>query len=296
MTGLKSHQYEVFVSYADEDRGWVQAICWSLLDNFEWAHGSRSTFGLVAVDRTTQLRTSRRARPGRARSPVRTGSLSVAVSPAVACPTRTQVGRPGAHGRPAWMAAFQELTACRKRPTNQDADAGRGDAMRTAGPGQLGPDRQGRAGRIWHLLPILALVMVAGCARPDAQTRSADATTTSPSPAIVTVGPNDAGRTVHLKVGDRLVVELHAAKQPSRFPPAWTVGSLPPKVLKRIPGDSTPTRVVFVAEAPGMVRLVLAQRLGCAPPLRCPLAPGPFGQSERMHPPLPAVVITIRVQ
>jgi beta-glucosidase len=30
---------------------------WSLLDNFEWAYGYRPTFGLVAVDRTTQERT-----------------------------------------------------------------------------------------------------------------------------------------------------------------------------------------------------------------------------------------------
>ena len=30
---------------------------WSLLDNFEWAHGYRPAFGLVAVDRTTQVRT-----------------------------------------------------------------------------------------------------------------------------------------------------------------------------------------------------------------------------------------------
>jgi beta-glucosidase len=30
---------------------------WSLLDNFEWAHGYRPTFGLVAVDRATQART-----------------------------------------------------------------------------------------------------------------------------------------------------------------------------------------------------------------------------------------------
>ena len=30
---------------------------WSLLDNFEWAHGYRPTFGLVAVDRAAQERT-----------------------------------------------------------------------------------------------------------------------------------------------------------------------------------------------------------------------------------------------
>ncbi len=30
---------------------------WSLLDNFEWALGYLPTFGLVAVDRSTQLRT-----------------------------------------------------------------------------------------------------------------------------------------------------------------------------------------------------------------------------------------------
>ena len=30
---------------------------WSCLDNFEWAHGYGPQFGLVAVDRTTQVRT-----------------------------------------------------------------------------------------------------------------------------------------------------------------------------------------------------------------------------------------------
>ena len=35
-------------------RGWFH---WSLLDNFEWAFGYRTRFGLVAVDRATQART-----------------------------------------------------------------------------------------------------------------------------------------------------------------------------------------------------------------------------------------------
>jgi beta-glucosidase len=32
-------------------------IHWSLLDNYEWRHGYRPRFGLIAVDRTTQERT-----------------------------------------------------------------------------------------------------------------------------------------------------------------------------------------------------------------------------------------------
>jgi beta-glucosidase len=32
-------------------------IHWSLLDNYEWWHGYRPKFGLIAVDRTTQQRT-----------------------------------------------------------------------------------------------------------------------------------------------------------------------------------------------------------------------------------------------
>ena len=32
-------------------------VHWSLLDNYEWWHGYRPKFGLIAVDRTTQERT-----------------------------------------------------------------------------------------------------------------------------------------------------------------------------------------------------------------------------------------------
>jgi beta-glucosidase len=36
----------------------VKGYCyWSIFDNYEWALGYRPTFGLIAVDRTTQVRT-----------------------------------------------------------------------------------------------------------------------------------------------------------------------------------------------------------------------------------------------
>lgn len=98
-----------------------------------------------------------------------------------------------------------------------------------------------------------------------------------------------------LEVGDRLIVELAAAKQPSRFSAAWTLELPPSNVLRRVDRDATRTRAVFVAQAPGTVRLILLQRRGCDPPLQCPLA-GPSGQSERMHPPLPGRVVTITVR
>jgi hypothetical protein len=169
--------------------------------------------------------------------------------------------------------------------------------MRTLWPGRLETGRQGRAGGVWRLVPILMVAVVAGCAQPGSQAVSVEAAATSTSWATVTIGPNDGDRTVNLRVGDRLVVELREGKQPSRLLSLWTLRLPPSTVLRRLDRDSTPTRVVFVADGPGVVRLVLIKRQGCYPPLRCPLA-DPSGQSERMHPPLPAlaVAITVRVQ
>ena len=165
--------------------------------------------------------------------------------------------------------------------------------MPTLWPGQPGTQRRGRAARRW-LLPIVVLAVAGGCAQPGTQALGETAATPA-EPATITVGPNDGGKTVDLKVGDRLVVELRAAKQPSRLSRAWTLELPRSTVLKRVDRDSTLTRVVLIAEAPGTVRLLLLQRQSCDPPLQCPMA-DPSGQSERMHPPLPAVAITIRVQ
>ena len=169
--------------------------------------------------------------------------------------------------------------------------------MPTLRPGRPEPVRQGHTGSLWPpLLVILALVVVTGCAQPGAQTLAADPGTTSTPPATITVGPNDGGRTVDLKVGDRLIVQLSTARRPSRFPPAWMVRSPPSKVLKRVQGNLTPTQAVFVADGPGTVRLLLVKREGCSPPLRCPLAAQALGQSEQRHPPLPTAMAIIAVR
>jgi hypothetical protein len=165
--------------------------------------------------------------------------------------------------------------------------------MPTPRPGQPGTQRRGRAARRW-LLPIVVLAMAGGCARPGTQALGETAATPA-APATITVGPNDGGKTVDLRVGDRLVVELREAKQPSQFSRAWTLELPRSSVLKRVDQDSTLMRVVLIAEAPGTVRLLLLQRRSCDPPRLCPMAE-PSGQSERMHRPLPAVAITIRVQ
>jgi hypothetical protein len=85
-------------------------------------------------------------------------------------------------------------------------------------------------------------------------------------------------------------------KPPSKSPPAWMLRPPPSKVLKRVQGKPDPTQVVFVADGAGTVRLTLVKRLGCYPPLRCPLAAQALGQSEQMHPPLPTAMAIIAVR
>ena len=166
--------------------------------------------------------------------------------------------------------------------------------MLTARTEQSMPRRQSRRVRRWALLLPILVLAAGGCAQQGTGTPQA-AATASPSPATVTVGPSDGGRTVDLKVGDRLIVEL-TGTTPSRLRPAWTLRAPATKVLRRVPGSPDAPRVMFVANQAGSVRLVLVRRLGCYPPLRCPVA-GPTGsESERMRPPLNGVTVPITVR
>ena len=164
---------------------------------------------------------------------------------------------------------------------------------RAARPGLRWPGQ----GTLWPLvLPVLVLV-VGGCGQPGAGVSRA-AATPSTSPATVTVGPADGGRTVGLTVGDRLVVQLTTTMSPLRPQPAWALRSPPSTVLRWVQGNPNAAQVALMAHQPGTVRLVLVKRLGCVPPRRCPVAGPSDSQSERMRPPLerPTVTITLRVK
>ena len=167
--------------------------------------------------------------------------------------------------------------------------------MLTARTEQARPRRQGWEVRRWALLVPILVLAATGCAQQGGATPQAAAKVAT-SPATVTVGPTDGGRTVDLEVRDRLIVELTGTTPSSRLRPAWTLRSPASKVLRRVPDNPTATRVVFVADQPGTVRLVLVKRLGCYPPLRCPVAGPTDSDSERMRPPLNGVTVPITVR
>jgi hypothetical protein len=165
--------------------------------------------------------------------------------------------------------------------------------MRTVLPGQRELGRRPRVRPTWRVLPILA-VLLSGCAQPSTSTLVGGPAVASGPATTIVVGPDDDGRTYHLKVGERLVVELRPTSQPSRRS-TWTLRPPPSTALKRLDRDSDPRRVTFLAQAAGTVQLVLLKPRGCQPPLRCPLA-DPSGMSQGIHPPLPAQVVTIIIQ
>ena len=165
--------------------------------------------------------------------------------------------------------------------------------MQTVLPGQRELGRRPRVRSAWRLLPILA-VLLSGCAQSSTSTLAGGPAVASGSATTIVVGPDDDGKTYHLRVGERLVVELRPTSQPSQRS-TWTLRPPPSTVLKRLDRDSDPTRVTFLAQAAGTVQLVLLKPRGCQPPLRCPLA-DPSGASQGIHPPLPALVATITIQ
>jgi hypothetical protein len=119
---------------------------------------------------------------------------------------------------------------------------------------------------------------------PSASAVPAPPGTKAPAPPLPTggpvrtVGPEDAGRTVSLKVGDRLDVTLPGA----RLGPRWVLQSYPQTVLRADIGASTFGLFRFVAVARGAGPVIFA-RFGCDPRYERPCIerPPPIDPDQR---------------
>jgi hypothetical protein len=83
-------------------------------------------------------------------------------------------------------------------------------------------------------------------------------TTGPPGGALYLIGPRDAGRTVEMKVGDRLQVTLTG----SRLLPGWALMSYPRAILRLDLRRAAIGQYRFVATAAGQGRVIFVQS-GC---------------------------------
>jgi hypothetical protein len=148
------------------------------------------------------------------------------------------------------------------------------------------------------MLPVLAAlcaILAGGCAGQagDGQPSGASQATTR-QPRTTTVTLHDAGRTVTLRVGDRLDLALGTARQTGD---AWRLISYPETVLSLLPAPAGHYR--FAAAAPGRGTLAANPTLVCAPtdnpdPALCPPTDARTRASLR-HPPRTRFRLTIQV-
>jgi hypothetical protein len=150
------------------------------------------------------------------------------------------------------------------------------------------------SGRMLPLLVALcAILVVGGCARQATSDQPASASQATRQPRTTTVGVRDAGRTVTLRVGDRLDVALGTARQTGD---EWRLISYPGELLSLLPTPAGHHR--FAATAPGRGTLTANPTLVCAPtdnpsPLLCP--PKDPSASAALRRPHVRFTLTVRV-
>jgi hypothetical protein len=131
--------------------------------------------------------------------------------------------------------------------------------------------QRGPAARGGMLLLVVACVIVAGgCDRQAGETQPSGTSRAAGQPHTTTVTLGDAGRTVTLRVGDRLDVALGTASQTGD---EWRLISYPESLLSLLPAPAGHHR--FSAYAPGWGTLTANPTLVCAPtdnpnPMLCP--------------------------
>jgi hypothetical protein len=138
-----------------------------------------------------------------------------------------------------------------------------------------------RARRKRGAATLLAVLVVAGCSSSGSGGNGSGGHT----PSTVTVGDADNGYTIHVDVGDTLVVRLASTYwtyAPAR--PAGLVQSAPPAVASAstsagsrcVPGQGCGTMTEkYVARATGQVTIA-ADRTSCGEALRCTAGAGSF--------------------
>jgi hypothetical protein len=109
-------------------------------------------------------------------------------------------------------------------------------------------------------VPVLFVALLAvGCARPDATHTAATHTA-----ATIQLGIGDAGTTVSLHVGDRLVVTLPPSPGPvPKVPPGWSLATYPKDALELATNDPKNGHFEFVARAVGEGQILALG--GCSP-------------------------------
>ena len=127
--------------------------------------------------------------------------------------------------------------------------------------------------RARSLIPLVVALLASACAG------KASPSSSSPTPAIVHVGFDLRNTTVHLHVGDLLVVDLPGpSPSPASGPPfIWRLTHYP-AALRLRPSDAKSGRFEFVAQSTGTGTITAVS--GCSPgPLAndmtaCPLVAG----------------------
>jgi hypothetical protein len=126
-----------------------------------------------------------------------------------------------------------------------------------------------------HKLLLLAVVclLLATCANNSAA---------GGTQGVVLVGRGDSGRTIHVRVGQQVVLALGRANASTVSPPAWELVDYPRHVLVLAETDPAVGRFEFVVRARGVGAIRAAVMLDCGPPpagmadaQQCPLSGSP---------------------
>ncbi len=150
-------------------------------------------------------------------------------------------------------------------------------------------------GRTLPVLVALCAILAGGCAGQASDGQPSGTSQASGQPRTTTVTLRDAGRTVTLRVGDRLDVALGTARQTGD---EWRLISYPEALLSLLPAPAGHYR--FAAAAPGRGTLAANPTLVCAPtdnpsPVLCPPTDARTRGTQSPRPPRTRFSLTIQV-